>query len=192
MCPTQYWRQFTPTSIKRTKSGDGSVLLALLFLNVKQSTKVDAPSDSSAFKCELSHRNLTESSDKEHKLSNVEISSRREWRYFPAFSYSLLLKLDTTYTCRWPGNPVHSLFTLFWTFDLLLSGDKSKWRGQALGTTEWILHRKRKETKQQPSMLPGPAVPGCCLASFHFQCYILLCRLRELAPAARVSQDDAT
>ena len=25
-----------------------------------------------------------------------------------------------------------------------------------------------KETKQQPSMLPGPAVPGCCLISFHF------------------------
>ena len=28
-------------------------------------------------------------------------------------------------------------------------------------------HRKSKETKQQPSMLPGPAVPGCCLVYFH-------------------------
>jgi len=29
-------------------------------------------------------------------------------------------------------------------------------------------HSKWKETKQQPSMLPGPPVPGCCLVSFHF------------------------
>ena len=29
-----------------------------------------------------------------------------------------------------------------------------------------IVHRKWKETKQQPSMLPVPAVPGC-LVSFH-------------------------
>ena len=37
--------------------------------------------------------------------------------------------------------------------------------------TEWlhsIEHRKWRETKQQPSMLPGPAVPGCCLVSFDF------------------------
>ena len=33
--------------------------------------------------------------------------------------------------------------------------------------------RKWKETKQQPSMLPGPAVPGSCLVSFHFLCHIL-------------------
>ena len=33
--------------------------------------------------------------------------------------------------------------------------------------------RKRKETKQQPSMLPGPAVPGSCLLSFHFLWAIL-------------------
>ena len=32
--------------------------------------------------------------------------------------------------------------------------------------------RKRRETKQQPSMLPCPAVPGCCLVSFHFLCDI--------------------
>ena len=31
-----------------------------------------------------------------------------------------------------------------------------------------MAHRKWKESKQQPSMLPGPAVPGCCLISFHF------------------------
>ena len=33
--------------------------------------------------------------------------------------------------------------------------------------------RKWKETKQQPSMLPGPAVPGCSLVSFHFLWAIL-------------------
>ena len=37
----------------------------------------------------------------------------------------------------------------------------------------WMAHRKWKETKQQPSMLPGPEVPGCCLASFHFLWAIL-------------------
>ena len=31
-----------------------------------------------------------------------------------------------------------------------------------------MAHRKWKESKQQPSMLPSPAVPGCCLISFHF------------------------
>ena len=36
-----------------------------------------------------------------------------------------------------------------------------------------MAHRKRKETKQQPSMLPGPAVPVCCLVSFHFLWAIL-------------------
>ena len=29
------------------------------------------------------------------------------------------------------------------------------------------------ETKQQPSMLPGPAVSGCCFVSFHFLWAIL-------------------
>ena len=33
-----------------------------------------------------------------------------------------------------------------------------------------------KETKQQPSMLPGPPVPGCCLVSLHSLCYILCTR----------------
>ena len=37
---------------------------------------------------------------------------------------------------------------------------------------ECMPHRKLRETKQQPSMLPGPAVPGCCLVSFHFLCNI--------------------
>ena len=36
-----------------------------------------------------------------------------------------------------------------------------------------MAHRKLKDTKQKPSMLPGPAVPGCCLVSFHFLCAIL-------------------
>ena len=31
-----------------------------------------------------------------------------------------------------------------------------------------MAHRKWKETKQLPSILPGPAVPGCCLVYFHF------------------------
>ena len=35
-----------------------------------------------------------------------------------------------------------------------------------------MAHRKWKETitKQQPSLLPGPAGPGCSLVSFHFLC----------------------
>ena len=31
-----------------------------------------------------------------------------------------------------------------------------------------MAHRKWKETKQQPSMLPGPDVPGCSLIFFYF------------------------
>ena len=34
-------------------------------------------------------------------------------------------------------------------------------------------HRKEKETEQQPIMLPGPAVPGSCLVSFHILWAIL-------------------
>ena len=36
-----------------------------------------------------------------------------------------------------------------------------------------MAHRKWKETKQQPSMLPGPAVPGGCLVSLHILWAIL-------------------
>ena len=36
-----------------------------------------------------------------------------------------------------------------------------------------MLSRKWRETKQQPSLLPGPAVPGCCLVFLHFLCYVL-------------------
>ena len=36
-----------------------------------------------------------------------------------------------------------------------------------------MAHRKWNETKQQPSMLTGPAVPGCCLVSFHILWAIL-------------------
>ena len=32
-----------------------------------------------------------------------------------------------------------------------------------------MAHRKWKYIKQQPSMLPGPAVPGYCLVSLHFR-----------------------
>ena len=37
------------------------------------------------------------------------------------------------------------------------------------GRMGWMAHRKWEEIKQQPSMLPGPAVPGSCFASFHFR-----------------------
>ena len=36
-----------------------------------------------------------------------------------------------------------------------------------------MAHRKWKQFKQQPSMLPGSAVPGSCLVSFYFLCAIL-------------------
>ena len=36
-----------------------------------------------------------------------------------------------------------------------------------------MAHRKWNETKQLPSMLPGPPVPGCSLNSFHFLWAIL-------------------
>ena len=36
-----------------------------------------------------------------------------------------------------------------------------------------MAHRKWKETKLQPSMLPGSAVPGSCLVSLHFLWAIL-------------------
>ena len=36
-----------------------------------------------------------------------------------------------------------------------------------------VAHRKWKETKQLPSILPGPAVPGSCLLSFHILWAIL-------------------
>ena len=36
-----------------------------------------------------------------------------------------------------------------------------------------MAHRKWKEMKQQPGILPGPGVPGCCLVSFHFLWAIL-------------------
>ena len=36
-----------------------------------------------------------------------------------------------------------------------------------------IAHRKWIETKQQPSMLLGPAVPGSCVVSFHILWAIL-------------------
>ena len=36
-----------------------------------------------------------------------------------------------------------------------------------------MAHRTWKETKQQPIMLPGQAVPGCSFISFHFLWAIL-------------------
>ena len=37
------------------------------------------------------------------------------------------------------------------------------------GCTGRMAHRKWKEIKQQPSMLPAPAVPGSCLVSIYFR-----------------------
>ena len=48
---------------------------------------------------------------------------------------------------------------------------------RSLVSTVFVLrmaHRKWKEIKQQPSLLPGPAVPGCSLVSFHFL-WVILC-----------------
>ena len=42
-----------------------------------------------------------------------------------------------------------------------------------LDTTEWMSRRKLRETKQQQSMLPGLAVPGCYLVSF---CFLVSCK----------------
>ena len=36
-----------------------------------------------------------------------------------------------------------------------------------------MAHRKWKQTKQKPSLLPGPAVPGCSSVYFHFLWAIL-------------------
>ena len=41
------------------------------------------------------------------------------------------------------------------------------------GRMEWMAHRKWKEIKQQSSMLPGSAVPGYSVVSFHFLWAIL-------------------
>ena len=46
-----------------------------------------------------------------------------------------------------------------------------------------MAHRKWKEFKQQPSMLPGPAVPGGCLVSFHNLWAILSTSTVQLADA---------
>ena len=43
--------------------------------------------------------------------------------------------------------------------------------------------RKWKESKQHPSMLPGPGVPGCCLISFHF-----LWAIHPIRPVVQSSQ----
>ena len=40
------------------------------------------------------------------------------------------------------------------------------------GWTEWMSHRKLKETKQQPGTARPANILGCCLVSFHFRCDI--------------------
>ena len=54
---------------------------------------------------------------------------------------------------------------------------------RSIYTTEWMgwmSDRKHRETKQEPSMLPGPAVPGCCLVSICF-----LCDIHSIDPLCR-------
>ena len=66
----------------------------------------------------------------------------------------------------------HLLSRRFPGTSLITALTKCMWSDAA---TEWMgcmSHRKRRETKQQPIMLPGPAVPGCCLVSFGFLCDI--------------------
>ena len=54
-----------------------------------------------------------------------------------------------------------------------------------------MAHRKRKETKQQPSMLPGPAVLGCCLVYFHILWALLNTSTLHWGPAIRLRNVDA-
>ena len=61
--------------------------------------------------------------------------------------------------------------------------------GQGGGTAcgHKMVHRKWKESKQQPSMLPGPAVPGCSLVSFHIL-WAILSTSTVLRYAAKLSK----
>ena len=59
-----------------------------------------------------------------------------------------------------------------------------------------MAHRKWKETKHQPSLLPGPSVPGCSLVSFHFL-WAILCpqavlKSYELSKRAAPKPDGGT
>ena len=61
-------------------------------------------------------------------------------------------------------------------FILWLSQRWSRYAAYETKSTVLVLrmaHRKWKETKQQPNMLPGPAVPGCRLVCFHILWAIL-------------------
>ena len=50
-----------------------------------------------------------------------------------------------------------------------------------------MAHKKWKEIKQQPSLLPGPAVPGCSLVYFHFLWAILCPQAVALSELTLVS-----
>ena len=76
---------------------------------------------------------------------------------------------------RWSKSPlVTSVFTRHVVFPKL----------ESTGRMGWMAHRKWKEMKQQPSMLHGPAVPGSCLASFHFRWAIHPIRPVQCGPGA--------
>ena len=49
-----------------------------------------------------------------------------------------------------------------------------------------MAHRKWEDIKQQPSILPGPAVPGGCLVSFHILWAILSTSTVQRSPIRRV------
>ena len=67
------------------------------------------------------------------------------------------------------------LFTIIW-YTWTMGRRVMFWPSSEHYSTVFVLrmaHRKWRATKQQPSMLPGPAVPGSCLVSFHILWAIL-------------------
>ena len=109
------------------------------------------------------------------KRSNSAISSGMKfemWVEFGRFCYSwqcqnrTLAESRITDECAGAIRLIRRRATAFMPPPRIVYIHSTEWM-------EWMSHRKRRETKQQPSMLPGPAVPGCCLVSFHFQCDIL-------------------
>ena len=52
-----------------------------------------------------------------------------------------------------------------------------------------MAHRQWKETKLQPSLLSGPAVPGCSLLSFHFLWAIMYVRRLYIQPFPNIFEN---
>ena len=108
-------------------------------------------------------------------IANQKNHVKKYWRLWRSFNCPLNEPSCNYERCtfrqwQWPPLtvPPRSYPPLKWVFP------DSFWANHITSqhTSEWISHRKRRETKQQPSMLPGPAVPGCCFVSFCFMCDI--------------------